>query len=69
MDLKTPAVFEGSPKGKPEVTMTVSDEDLLAIASGSLNPQTAFMKGKLKIAGNIMLAQKLGPLLKSDAKL
>ncbi|XP_073953716.1 peroxisomal Multifunctional enzyme type 2 isoform X2 [Choristoneura fumiferana] len=69
LDLKAAAVFEGSPKGKPEVTMTVSDEDLLAIASGSLNPQTAFMKGKLKIAGNIMLAQKLGPLLKSDAKL
>ncbi|XP_063540369.1 peroxisomal multifunctional enzyme type 2-like [Cydia strobilella] len=69
LDLKTPVVFEGAPKGKPDVTMTVSDDDLIAIAGGSLNPQTAFMKGKLKISGNIMMAQKLGPLLKSDAKL
>lgn len=49
--------------------MTVSDGDLVDIASGTLGPQVAYMKGKLKIAGNIMLAQKLGPLLKSEAKL
>jgi 3-hydroxyacyl-CoA dehydrogenase/3a,7a,12a-trihydroxy-5b-cholest-24-enoyl-CoA hydratase len=28
-----------------------------------------FKQGKLKIQGNIMLAQKLGPLLKTEAKL
>lgn len=70
MDLKTPEVYNTSPKsGKADTTMTVSDTDLIEIASGSLNPQVAYLKGKLKIAGNIMLAQKLGPLLKSEAKL
>lgn len=70
MDLKTPEVYEGTPKsGKADTTLTVSDDDMVAIAAGSLSPQVAYMKGKLKIAGNIMLAQKLGPLLKSPAKI
>ncbi|CAG9795723.1 unnamed protein product [Diatraea saccharalis] len=68
LDLKTPEVIEGvGPKA--DTTLTVSDADIVEIATGKLNPQAAFMKGKLKIAGNIMLAQKLGPLLKNDAKL
>ncbi|XP_053615096.1 peroxisomal multifunctional enzyme type 2-like [Plodia interpunctella] len=70
LDLKNANVYEGEPKaGKADTTMTVSDTDLIEIASGTINPQVAFMKGKLKISGNIMLAQKLGPLLKSEAKL
>ncbi|XP_049877178.1 peroxisomal multifunctional enzyme type 2 [Pectinophora gossypiella] len=70
LDLKTPAVYEGAPKsGKADTTLSVSDGDMIEIAAGTLSPQVAYLKGKLKIAGNIMLAQKLGPLLKSEAKL
>lgn len=70
MDLKNANIHEGVPtSGKPQTTLTISDSDFIELATGKLNPQTAFMKGKLKVAGNIMLAQKLGPLLKSDAKL
>ncbi|XP_045777246.1 peroxisomal multifunctional enzyme type 2-like [Maniola jurtina] len=71
LDLKKDlTVYQGEPKtGKADTTMTVSDEDLMEIASGTLSPQVAYLKGRLKLAGNIMLAQKLGPLLKSDAKL
>lgn len=70
MDLKKALIYEGCPKeGKPNTTLTVTDEDFVEIAVGKLSPQTAFMKGKLKITGNIMLAQKLGPLLKTGAKL
>ncbi|CAB3257017.1 unnamed protein product [Arctia plantaginis] len=70
LDLKTPVVSEGTPKsGKADTTMTVADNDLVEIAAGTLSPQVAYLKGKLKIAGNIMLAQKLGPLLKSPAKI
>lgn len=69
LDLKAAVVTEGAPSGKADTTITVSDADFIDIALGKINPQQAFMKGKLKIQGNIMLAQKLGPLLKTEAKL
>lgn len=69
MDLKNAKVYQGAPEGKPSTTLTISDDDFLLLAEGKLQPQQAFMKGKLKITGNIMLAQKLAPLLKTNAKL
>ncbi|KAG1706881.1 hypothetical protein DVH05_027730 [Phytophthora capsici] len=59
LDLKsaTPALTEGSKKA--DVTITVSDTDFVAIAMGKLNAQQAFMKGKLKLKGNMTLAMKL----------
>lgn len=47
---------------KPDLTMTVSDKDWLAIASRELNPMTAFTTGKLKLAGDMMLAMKMQQL-------
>jgi len=72
MDLKEGKVYSGAPESgvKPNTTMTINDEDMVSLATGKLNPQAAFMKGKLKVAGNVMMAQKLGPLLKAaEAKL
>lgn len=70
LDLKSAHVYGGAPKeGKPNTTLTIADEDFVQLAKGKLNPQQAFMKGKLKITGNIMVAQKLGPLLKAGPKL
>uniref|UniRef100_A0A182MEE7 SCP2 domain-containing protein n=1 Tax=Anopheles culicifacies TaxID=139723 RepID=A0A182MEE7_9DIPT len=71
LDLKNAKVYEGPVQGggKADTTMTIADGDMLELALGKLQPQTAFMKGKLKITGNIMLAQKLAPLLKTEAKL
>lgn len=69
MDLKAGVVYEGEPKEKPNTTLTISDEDFMLLATNKLNPQVAFMKGKLKVTGNVMLAQKLGPLLKANSKL
>lgn len=43
----------------PDVTIHVSDENLIKLMRGQLNPMTAFMTGKLKVDGNVMLAQKL----------
>lgn len=39
------------------------------MATGKLNGQKAFMSGKLKVSGNVILAQKLQALLKNQAKL
>nr|XP_054756416.1 peroxisomal multifunctional enzyme type 2-like [Lytechinus pictus] len=69
-DLKgTGAVYQGEPKsGKANATVTVSDDDFVALASGALQPQTAFLSGKIKIKGQIMLLQKLLPLFQSFVK-
>ncbi|OQR82234.1 hypothetical protein ACHHYP_16346 [Achlya hypogyna] len=42
-----------------DLTINVADEDFVAIADGKLNAQQAFMKGKLKVKGNMGLAMKL----------
>ena len=45
-------------------TITVGDADFVDIVSGKLNAQMAFMSGKLKIAGDMGLAMKLGTVLR-----
>jgi putative sterol carrier protein len=45
-------------------TISMSWDDFLALSEGKLDPMMAFMQGKLKIAGDMMIAQKLAPLLK-----
>ncbi|XP_064607862.1 peroxisomal multifunctional enzyme type 2-like [Liolophura sinensis] len=72
VDLKTGSgsVYRGEPKqGKAGCTLTLADSDLVAMVSGKLNPQQAFMQGKLKVSGNIMLSQKLSQLFQDQAKL
>ena len=66
LDLKKPELYRGEPKsGKADATLTIEDSDMIQIALGKLNPQIAFMRGKLKITGNIMLTQKLGTIMES----
>jgi putative sterol carrier protein len=47
---------------KPDITITVKDTDWLSIVEGKLDPTTAFMTGKVKIAGDMMLAIRLQQL-------
>ncbi|HYK86939.1 MAG TPA: SCP2 sterol-binding domain-containing protein [Ktedonobacteraceae bacterium] len=44
---------------KPDITFTIKDKDWLAITEGKLDAMNAFMTGKLKIAGDMMLAMKI----------
>jgi 3-hydroxyacyl-CoA dehydrogenase/3a,7a,12a-trihydroxy-5b-cholest-24-enoyl-CoA hydratase len=53
----------------PDITITVKKEDFVDVFTGKVNPQQAFMQGKLKVSGNMSLAMKLGLLLKQDSKL
>ncbi len=46
-----------------DCTVTVSKDDLIAITQGQLDPTTAFMTGKLKIAGDMAAAMALQPIL------
>lgn len=43
----------------PDVTLTLDDDDFVALMTGELNGMTAFMTGKLQLEGDLMLAQKL----------
>lgn len=47
---------------KPDMTLTVADKDWLAIADGKLDAMNAFATGKLKLAGDMMLAMKVQQL-------
>ncbi|XP_022068467.1 sterol carrier protein 2 [Acanthochromis polyacanthus] len=47
------------PGKKADCMLSMSDQDLLDLMTGKLNPQTAFFKGTLKISGNMGMAMKL----------
>ncbi|NBB52470.1 sterol-binding protein [Rhizobium sp. CRIBSB] len=54
-----------SNEDKPaDATISINWDDFMALSEGKLDPMMAFMQGKLKIAGDMMIAQKLAPLLK-----
>lgn len=45
-----------------DVTLTLDDDDFIALMTGELNGMTAFMTGKLQLEGDLMLAQKLSSM-------
>jgi putative sterol carrier protein len=49
---------------KPDLTLTLSDENWLALVQGRLNPMSAFFSGKIKASGDLALAPRLSSLFK-----
>jgi putative sterol carrier protein len=53
-----------STDNKPaDCTITVSLENFKKMAAGELDGTSAFMQGKLKVAGDMGVAMKLGPIM------
>ena len=46
-----------------DCTVSVSKDDLVALAQGRLDPMTALMKGRMKVTGDMSVAMKLQPIL------
>lgn len=59
VDLKdSPGVTEGNTAGA-DVFIEIDDDDFVAMVNGQLNPQMAYMSGKMKVEGNTALALKI----------
>jgi putative sterol carrier protein len=55
------SVIDGT-SSAADVTITMEDEDLIALLKGELNGMTAFMTGKLQVDGDLMLAQRIATI-------
>ena len=47
-----------------DCTVVIAREDLLSMFKGQLDPMSAMMRGRLKIAGDIAVAMKLQSMLR-----
>ena len=63
VDLTVPGGSVKEDDSDANCTITVDSNDLVDIVTGKLNGQMAFMTGKLKVAGDMALAMKLGTVL------
>jgi putative sterol carrier protein len=57
------AAVSAGEAASPECTISMAEPDFLDLVSGKLNGQTAFLTGKLRVAGDMGLALKLGSFL------
>ncbi|KAI1332816.1 SCP2 sterol-binding domain-containing protein [Xylariaceae sp. FL0255] len=64
IDLKEKGAVGSGLGTKPNVTLSLSDEDFGKLVQGQANAQRLFMSGKLKIKGDVMKATKLDPIMK-----
>ncbi len=46
-----------------DCTIKISQDNLVKLLTGKLNPMTGVMMGKLKVSGDMSVAMKLGKLL------
>jgi putative sterol carrier protein len=56
-------IVEGSHDG-PNVTYSMASNDFIDMMTGKLSGQAAFFSGKLRVSGDLMLAQRLESLFR-----
>lgn len=54
------------PPSRPDLTLRLADRDMVALALGSQTPQRAFLSGKVKAKGNIILGLRLTSVLSRE---
>jgi putative sterol carrier protein len=65
IDNGTLSVHEGRAEA-PDVVISMTDSNFVKLFKGELNPMTAFMMGKLKVKGDVSLAQRLSSFIDQD---
>jgi 3-hydroxyacyl-CoA dehydrogenase/3a,7a,12a-trihydroxy-5b-cholest-24-enoyl-CoA hydratase len=58
--LEQPSIDDGLASGKADTTLTIADADLLALTKGQASAQQLFQQGKLRVDGDVRVAQRLG---------
>lgn len=61
-DGKAATIAEGE-EGEAQCTISMDTGDFVEMIGGDLNPQMAFMTGKLRVAGDIGLAIKIQAII------
>ncbi|KAI8884612.1 sterol-binding-like protein [Backusella circina FSU 941] len=68
IDLKKDgSIIKGKGPNKADAIISINDADFVGLSQGKLNGQKAFMSGKLKIKGQMMMATKLDTVFKQLA--
>lgn len=63
LDLKNGNGSLSKGTGPADLTVSMSDDVFFDVSQGKINANQAFMKGLVKIKGNMGMATKLGPIL------
>ncbi|RCN31082.1 SCP-2 sterol transfer family protein [Ancylostoma caninum] len=64
IDAKSRPPYVGNEERPAELELQLKDSDFMNIAAGKLRPDQAFLRGKMKLKGNVGKANRLRTLLK-----